>query len=432
MHIASRTVCSLFLFMCASLYTTSTPRLLVKIVPQHSTAEQLIAVLDAYYKNLSGSIAYQFIITYSPDTVSMLTPECMAILQGYPNLLCSVCLTPAVSSCYNHSIDSHSPFDILIIATDTAAPCQPNYDLIIVDAMQKAFPFYDGIVHFIPQQGTHYAALHVIGKKFFDQFGYIYHPDYESALCIKELITVARMIRKEQICSDQIIAPIPDTPQRKNHSTHDELIFQRRQAQFFGLEKSMLDAATPKVWSILICTLHERAEQFERLCKKLQNQIEQLRLSDTIEILYFNDNRENSVGFKRNALLRASQGKYVCYVDDDDDIHDQYIEFIYNRLIKNPDCLSLAGIITFDGISSCHFIHSLQYDYYFDKDGVYFRPPNHLNPIRRSIAVQFSFPERNFEEDTDWAMQLARSKLLKTEEIISEPYYFYHYQRNKK
>lgn len=154
-------------------------------------------------------------------------------------------------------------------------------------------------------------------------------------------------------------------------------------------------------------------------------------MDDKVEVLYFMDNRENSIGFKRNALLRQSCGLYINYIDDDDDVHDHYIRMIYEKLKNNPDCVSLKGIITFNRENPQIFIHSVQYKTYFQKDGIYYRPPNHLNTIKRSIASQFLFPNQSYSEDTDWAMQIVRSGLLKKEEVIEEPYYFYLYMPNK-
>lgn len=182
-----------------------------------------------------------------------------------------------------------------------------------------------------------------------------------------------------------------------------------------------------KIWSILICTLQEREDRFNFIYNKLINQINALNLNDEIEILYFLDNREHNIGYKRNYLLEVSTGKYTCFIDDDDDVHDQYIEMIYERLLKNPDCVSLIGIITFNNINPRVFIHSIIYDSWFQKNEIYYRPPNHLNPIRSKIAKKFAFPEKNYGEDADWSMQISRSGLLKTEEEINVPYYFYQY-----
>ncbi len=188
---------------------------------------------------------------------------------------------------------------------------------------------------------------------------------------------------------------------------------------------------TPKMWSILICTLEERKATFKRIYSKLKKQISKNNLKDKIEILAFSDDRQNSVGYKRNALLKASKGKYVSYVDDDDDVHENYIKMIYDKLTKNPDCVSLKGIITTDGENPKYFIHSLAYKEWFEKDNVYYRPPNHLNPVRRSIALKVGFPEVYVGEDHSYSMGLVRSKLLKHEEIIDEPYYFYIFKSKK-
>lgn len=188
-------------------------------------------------------------------------------------------------------------------------------------------------------------------------------------------------------------------------------------------------------WSILIPTITERAAVFERIYTKLKHQIAQQHLEQQIEIIYFRDHKgAHNVGYKRNLLLAQSRGKYTCFVDDDDDVHDDYIKMIYEKLQSDPDCVSLTGIISFKGVAHKKprkFIHSIRYKSYFTSpELVYYRPPNHLNPIRRSIAIQFKFPEQNTLEDTDWAMQICRADVLKTEAEIKTPYYFYLFDIN--
>ena len=192
--------------------------------------------------------------------------------------------------------------------------------------------------------------------------------------------------------------------------------------------KQLRVAQCNKVWSILICTLEERKDSFNKIYNKLQKQIADSNLEYQVEILFFSDNREHTVGFKRNTLLKQSKGRYVCFVDDDDDVHDRYIAMIYEKLQQNPDCVSLVGIMTTNGQNQEVFKHSIEYNNkYCKENGVYLRPPNHLNPIKGDIARQFLFPETNFGEDYNWAVSLAQSGLLKTEAVLNEPYYFYLY-----
>lgn len=185
------------------------------------------------------------------------------------------------------------------------------------------------------------------------------------------------------------------------------------------------------VWSILIPTLIERSGQFEQIFTKLLLQIVQAGLQDKVEIVFYRDNRDATVGYKRNQLIKQASGQYICFVDDDDDISNNYIELIYNALLQNKDCVKLIGVFSANNLKKL-FIHSISYDSYFEANYIYYRPPNHLNPIKREIAINFQFPNQlSFGEDTDWAMQICRSEALKTEAEICEPYYFYNFDAQK-
>jgi hypothetical protein len=87
--------------------------------------------------------------------------------------------------------------------------------------------------------------------------------------------------------------------------------------------------------------------------------------------------------------------------------------------------------MTTDGARPHTFIHSARYKTYFDQNKIYYRPPNHLNAIKKTIAEKFKFPERNFSEDTDWAMQLSKSNLIQTEATVNVVIYYYLYRSKK-
>ena len=86
-----------------------------------------------------------------------------------------------------------------------------------------------------------------------------------------------------------------------------------------------------------------------------------------------------------------------------------------------------------DGQMPKYFEHSIKYNEYNTTQNfiTYERYPNHLNVIKREIAVQFKFPEINFGEDTDWATQINKSGLLKKETYIDQVLYYYNYISNK-
>jgi FkbM family methyltransferase len=183
--------------------------------------------------------------------------------------------------------------------------------------------------------------------------------------------------------------------------------------------------------SILIPTLKERKPMLDELISNLKTQVNG-RYETEVEVLVESDSRQKTVGQKRNILMNRAKGEWVCYIDDDDRVPPYYIEEIMKGLETDPDCCSLLGRITTDGRDPKQFIHSLQYNSYFEKDNIYYRCNNHLNTIRRSIAIQVPFPEKNFGEDTDFAIGLSKSGLLQSEYTIPYIIYYYDYISNKK
>ena len=186
------------------------------------------------------------------------------------------------------------------------------------------------------------------------------------------------------------------------------------------------------LFSILIPTLEERRAQFNRLAEKLRAQIAAASLEETVEICVDRDNREKSIGLKRNELIQRARGEFIAFVDDDDEIHDNYVSLICAALRDHPhvDCLGIRGIVYFRGTHPRQLIHSTQYDHYFSRGGVYYRPPYILNPLRRVIAQRYPFEAVNFSSDIDWAMRIARDRVLQREHMLDLDIYFYFSRRH--
>src|ERR1044072_2368745 len=184
---------------------------------------------------------------------------------------------------------------------------------------------------------------------------------------------------------------------------------------------------TPKL-SILIPTLPIREKLSSVLFLKLKEQ--KKTYPEQVEILT-NDNHLISIGAKRQLMLQAARGEYICFIDDDDRVADNYIELVMAGIATNPDCCSLNGIITTDGKDPKPFKHSIDYDSMYERDGVYYRPPNHLNTVRASIAKQMTFPDWQRSEGSNYVFQLQASGLLKFEYKIEPVLYFYDYVSDK-
>jgi glycosyltransferase involved in cell wall biosynthesis len=174
-----------------------------------------------------------------------------------------------------------------------------------------------------------------------------------------------------------------------------------------------------KKLSILICSLKIREKLLMNLARILKMQGD-----SRVEILSIIDNGEISIGEKRNKLLHSAKGEYVCFLDDDDMISPFYTSNILKALEKTPDCVGFKGIITQNNVQPKLFIHSLKYDSWYEENDIYYRCPNHLNPIKKELAISVGFPDLYYHEDQHFSMRI--KKLLKTEEFIDDPIYFYY------
>lgn len=174
--------------------------------------------------------------------------------------------------------------------------------------------------------------------------------------------------------------------------------------------------------SILICSLESREKMLRRLMTKLVTQNQ--RRPGAVEVLIEKDNGQKSIGNKRQSLLENSKGKYIVFIDDDDDIADIYVEKILTAIQSKPDCIGFRGRKKV-GEEMLLFTNSLSIQEKEFINRQHFSHICHINPIRRDIATKFKFVDRFFEEDKMWLGPLLSSGLLKKEVFIDEEMYFY-------
>ena len=175
--------------------------------------------------------------------------------------------------------------------------------------------------------------------------------------------------------------------------------------------------------SILIPTVPERFEQVKILIAKLEFQC----AKNEVEILYLGDNRQRSIGAKRNDLLQLARGQFVAFVDDDDDISNDYCTRLCDVIRKDGaavDVISFLQIAKWnDQKSLVQFGINNEIFGAWQDSGVTQRFPWHSCAWRAEIAKQAVFSEKNWGEDSDWVQQVYH--LARREAHVDEVLHFY-------
>ena len=109
-----------------------------------------------------------------------------------------------IHACNRDIADPQLPnWDILVLASDDMLPQTHGWDKVLIDEMAEYFPDTDGVLY----HSDGYTPLNtmcILGKKYFDRFGYIYHPDYISLWADNEFMRVSRILGKEKYF-DQVL-----------------------------------------------------------------------------------------------------------------------------------------------------------------------------------------------------------------------------------
>lgn len=165
------------------------------------------------------------------------------------------------------------------------------------------------------------------------------------------------------------------------------------------------------ILSILIPTIPERHSTFIDLYGKLWRQMYHLHMNHQTlgEIEWISDSTKSflngglSIGKKREALVKRATGKYLCFLDDDEDIAPNYVETIVRLCQLNKDVCTFRSIAKLDNYWT---IIDMRLSYPENEeanpDYIVHRRPWHINAIRSEIAKQYTFPDTNYSEDSDW------------------------------
>ena len=140
---------------------------------------------------------------------------------------------------------AEEPWDgVLIVASDDMTPQRPDAASYLARLLLERFPDGDGVLHTDDgRTGRTLNTLPVMGRKFYDRFGYCYAPCYQSVFCDDELQAVSESLGRAAYVDEVIVSHdwigehAPDDLHRRNesHHTRDAAVFAERKAAGFHL-----------------------------------------------------------------------------------------------------------------------------------------------------------------------------------------------------
>jgi len=405
--------------------------------PSRSRPEKFFKALDNIV-TLTESSDYIIVATLDTDDLTMNNETVIQRMDKYSKLKVIWGTSTGKINAVNRDLNELPPYDILVLMSDDMEFAVKGFDLEIIKDMQTYFPDKDGLLHYPDGYANQrLVTMPILGYNWVRHFKYIYHPDYVSLYCDNEQMEVAiRVDRYKYLHKNLFIhqhpawgaAPMDDQYRlTESYMDVDRTTFHHREKHNFDLDIPIL--------SILITALPNRDRMLNSLLLSIEGQRGILPFilggPRAVEVLV--DHGVNvHTGTKRNALVQRAKGSYIVFIDDDDEITPEYIPSIMEAIINNPDvdCIGINGWMTSDGADRRDWFISKEYGHWYTNEhGQYMRTPNHISPVKTSIARQVPFPDITYGEDYAYSMGIF--PLLKTEAKVNKQIYHYKWMSQK-
>jgi hypothetical protein len=300
-------------------------------------------------------------------------------------------------------------WDIVLTMSDDMVPQIKGYDDVLRSHMIANFADTNGILWVNDgTQGNNLNTISIMGRKMYDSFGYIYHPAYKSLFCDTEFTDLCKGSLASKCTYIPYVLIKHEHPGTGFADRMDALYMKNQTFWSEDMYTYMSRKTYAYDWSILIATIPGREERLNRLLGVINSYKAGLR----IQVCISYDNREKTIGKKRQELLQGANGKYFSFIDDDDLVTQAYFEDALATISGEFHVCRLRG-----QMNEYTFTHSVEntLDMPMCIGDVFIRPPNHLNVMLTDLGRLISFKNVAHGEDLDWAIRLAQTGWLKKE-----------------
>lgn len=215
-------------------------KLLIKF-PTRSRKHQFLKVLSLLNDKATDRNNINYLITVDSDDPSMQRIENDINVN---NVTVSYGTSDSKIHACNRDMEQIKGWDIVVLMSDDMIPQVDGWDEIIREDMVNNISNIDGVFWYPDGYQNRICTLCIIGKKYYDRFGYIYHPDYHSLFCDNEFTEVAIGLDKMFVSEQTLFKHehFANNPQVKRDALYnrnealfnlDKVTYERRKAQGF-------------------------------------------------------------------------------------------------------------------------------------------------------------------------------------------------------
>jgi len=177
--------------------------------------------------------------------------------------------------------------------------------------------------------------------------------------------------------------------------------------------------------TIVVCTVPSRTAKAMDLYLRLVE-----ASPDSFEILLIGDNKKRSIGKKREIGLKLAQGKYIMWIDDDDDFTDYTIPEMIRAIKEDKDVICGYALAIVNGKPGY-----VEYD--IENTNEEFLPGGFCKRLpfpqgcawRMKLVKDIPYPDLMYDEDWQWAVQAL--KKVKTQSKSRKVIYIYNHDSDK-
>jgi len=171
-----------------------TYRILIKF-PTRSRPEQFLKVLNLLNEKATDRYNVSYLISIDTDDPTMTLEIAKQAYDICAPIIMEGTSNNKVHAC-NRDIEKIKKWDIVVLISDDMIPQIDGWDEVIRQAITKYHPDTDGCLWFNDGYQDRTCTLSILGRKYYDRFGYIYHPDYNSLFCDNEHTEIAKGLDK--------------------------------------------------------------------------------------------------------------------------------------------------------------------------------------------------------------------------------------------